>query len=139
LLVAPMNFRPWDSSSASSSSCRTMYSISSAPVLPCHVKVQLSQQRFRVARRCFLCYAIFAGQLSSILFTRSLHARFLILAHLTTTWICRRCCGYLCQEFHPAECCRWCTSIFTRVFPFFIFLKEHGLVFYPVYLNVLPP
>jgi len=55
----------------------------------CDVDVQLSHQRFEsrpgdLGMLGFPFFAIFASRLSSILFTWTLHARLLILAHFMT-------------------------------------------------------
>jgi hypothetical protein len=50
----------------------------------------------------FPFFAIFVNRLSSILFTRSLHARLLFLAHDGLE--SRSCCGCLRCKFHLAEC-----------------------------------
>jgi len=60
----------------------------------------------QVAWGRFPFFEIFASRLSFILFTWSLHARLLILAHFMTSWI-RRCCGCLCCKFYFAKYCQW--------------------------------
>jgi len=96
---------------SSSSSYRITSHISSnVPVLD----VQLSHQRFGgrpdgPGMSGFPFFAIFASRLSSILFTWSLHARFLILVHPMTFWISQMSRISSSRILFP-KYCQWCIS-----------------------------
>jgi len=85
--------------------CPVFYSMC---LLSCDVDVQLSHQRFGnrpsgLGIFAFSLFGIFASRLSFILFTWSLHARFLILIYLMTSWISQML-RILCCESYLAEC-----------------------------------